>query len=113
MPKENWGGRRLEVQHLKTFGWITYAHKFNQTRNKLEPKNHKCIFVRYGHDFKAYCLLVAIQKPIISHDVVFNQGAVQPNINTNMTNKDTKPTLTMETQLTKHMFIEDKDYMKI
>jgi hypothetical protein len=57
---------------------------------------------------KAYHLLnAATQKPIISHDLVFNERAMHPNLDTNTTNKDTKPTLTMETQLTKHVFIED------
>jgi len=39
---------------------------------------------------------------------VFNEGVVHPNFNTNIANKERKPTFMMETQLTKHMFIEDK-----
>ncbi len=106
--KEKWGKRRLEVQHLRTFGCTTYVHKLHQTRNKLKSKNHKCIFVGYGHDSKTYHLFdVATQKPIISHDVVFNEHAVHPNHDTNTTNKDIKPTLAMETQLTKLVCIED------
>jgi len=108
-PKEKWGRKRLEVQHLRTFGCITYVHKLDQTRNKLKSKNDKCIFVGYGHDSKAYHLLdAATQKLIISHDIVFSEHAMHPNHDTNTTNKDTKPTLIMETQLTKHVFIEDK-----
>jgi hypothetical protein len=62
-----------------------------------------------SHDFKAYCLLDATtQKPIISHDIVFNEGALHPNPDTNTSNKDTKLTLTMEMELTKHVLIEDK-----
>ncbi len=107
--EEKWGGRRPEIQHLRTFGCITYAHKLDQTRNKLEPKNHKCIFVRYGHGSKAYHLLDAtIQKLITSHDLVLNEGAMHPNHDTNTVNKDTKPTLIIGTQLTKHVLIENK-----
>jgi hypothetical protein len=107
-PEEKWGRRRLEVQHLRTFGCIAYVHKLDQTRNKLKLKIHKCIFVGYGHDSKTYRLFdAATQKPIISHDVVFNEHAVHPNHDTNTTNKDIKPTLTMETQLTKLVCIKD------
>jgi hypothetical protein len=73
---------------------MAYVHKPNQTKNRLQLKSSKCIFVGYGHDSKNYHLLnVVIQKFIISYDIVFNKGALHPNHDTNIVNKNTKPVL--------------------
>jgi len=73
---------------------MAYVHKPNQTKNKLKLKSRKCIFVGYGHDFKNYHLFdVVIQKLIISYDIVCNEGALHPNHDTDIVNKNTKPVL--------------------
>ncbi len=64
---------------------MAYVHKPNQTKNRLQLKSSKCIFVGYGN--------VVIQKFIISYDIVFNKGALHPNHDTNIVNKNTKPVL--------------------
>jgi hypothetical protein len=35
------------VEHLKVFGWVPYAHVPGELRNKLDNKGQKCISVGY------------------------------------------------------------------
>jgi len=49
IPIEAWSGFKLNVQHLKVFGSITYAHVPNATRSKLDDKAVKTIFIGYKH----------------------------------------------------------------
>ena len=60
------------VVHLKVFGCVTYAHVPDELRKKLDNKGHKCIFVGYSEDTKAYKLYDLIaRRVIISCDVQF------------------------------------------
>ena len=60
------------VSHLKFFGCVTYAHVLDEMIKKLDKKGHKCIFVGYFENKKAYKLYDPIvRKVIISHDVQF------------------------------------------
>ena len=74
------------VSHLKFFGCVTYAHVLNELRNKLDKKGHKCIFVGYSEDTKAYKLYDHVaRKVIISRDVQFVEneswdGTVKKNV---------------------------------
>ena len=58
------------VSHLKVFGCVAYAHVPDKLRKKLDKKGHKCIFVDYSEETKAYKLYdVVARKLIISRDV--------------------------------------------
>ena len=74
------------VFHLKVFGCVSYAHVPDELRKKLDNKGHKCIFVGYSEDKKAYKLYDPIaRKVIISRYVQFVEneswdGAIDINI---------------------------------
>ena len=60
------------VSHLKVFGCVAYAHVLDELRKKLDKKGHKCIFVGYSEDTKAYKLYDHVtRKVIISRDVQY------------------------------------------
>ena len=54
VPQEAWIGMNPSVSHLKIFGCVAYAHVPDELRKNLEKKGHKCIFVGYSEDTKAY-----------------------------------------------------------
>ena len=72
---------------LKVFGCLAYAHVPDELRKKLDKKGHKCIFVGYSEDTKAYKLYDHVaSKVIISRDVQFvenesRDGTVKKNFN--------------------------------
>ncbi|KAG8367497.1 hypothetical protein BUALT_Bualt16G0078100 [Buddleja alternifolia] len=69
-----WSGHPPDLNRLKVFGCIAYAH-FKQ--DKLEPRALKCIFLGYPEGSKAYkpwCLEHDVRKCIISRDAVFNEN---------------------------------------
>ena len=87
VPQEAWIGMNPSVSHLKIFGCVAYAHVPDELRKKLDNKEHKCIFVNYSEDTKAYKLYDPItRKLIISRDVQFVEneswdGTLDINVN--------------------------------
>ena len=74
------------VSHLKAFGCVAYAHVKDEIRKKLDNNGHKCIFVGYYEDTKAYKLYDPLtRKVIISCDVQFVENeSWDGNININV-----------------------------
>jgi len=71
-PQEAWTRMKHNMVHLNFFGCVTYAHVPNELRKKLDNKGHKCIFIGYSEDTKAYKLYDPIaRKVIINHNVQF------------------------------------------
>ena len=71
-PIEAWSGIKPNVQHLKVFGSITYAHVPKTARSKLDDKAVKTIFIGYKNGgYKLYNPMT--KKVIISHDVTFSE----------------------------------------
>jgi len=69
-PIEACSGFKPNVQHLKVFGSITYAHVSKAARSKLDDKAEKTIFIGYKHGgYKVYNPMT--KKVIISRDVTF------------------------------------------
>ena len=74
-PEEAWSGRKPNVEHLRIFGCIAYAHIPDEKRKKLDDKGVKCIFLGYSDVSKAYKLFDPItEKIIISRDVIFDEA---------------------------------------
>ena len=66
------------VSHWNFFGCVTYTHVPDELRKKLDNKGHKCIFVGYSEDTKAYTLYDPVaRKVIISRDVQFVENESQ------------------------------------
>ena len=53
-PKEDFSGEKLEVIHLRIFGYPVYIHIPKEKRTKLNPSRRKGIFVGYNDTSKAY-----------------------------------------------------------
>ena len=72
VPQEAWTGMNPSLCHLNFFGCVAYADVPDELRRKLDKKGHKCIFVSYSEDTKAYKLYDHVtRKVIISRDVQF------------------------------------------
>ena len=46
-PQETWSGRKPNVDHLRVFGSIAYAHVPQQERSKLDDRSVKHVFIGY------------------------------------------------------------------
>ncbi len=73
-PKEKLTSKKLDVSHLRVFGYIANVHDPNEKRSKLDPQVKKCIFIGYSLEQKGYrCFSLSIQKLQVSRDVVFDE----------------------------------------
>ena len=74
VPQQAWSGKCSNISHLRIFGWVAYAHVPEEMRRKLDERSHKCIFIGYSEEYKAYRLYNPITKKyVISRDVVFKE----------------------------------------
>lgn len=55
-PEEKWSGRKPDLSHLHTFGYIAYSLLPDQKRRKLDAKSQKYIFVGYSTTSKGFRL---------------------------------------------------------
>ena len=73
-PEEAWSGKKPHIGYFKVFGSIAWAHILDAQREKLEPKSHKCLFVGYSEESKAYRLYdLTTKKVYVSRDVKFDE----------------------------------------
>jgi hypothetical protein len=74
--EEMFTGKKLEVSHLKIFGYPVFIHIPKEKRNKLEPSGKKGIFVGYCEVSKAFRIYIPGHRHIeISRDVTFDEEA--------------------------------------
>ncbi|KAH0632884.1 hypothetical protein KY284_035670 [Solanum tuberosum] len=72
--EEAWSGQQPDVQHLRVFRCIAFAHVPDQKRTKLDDKANKCVFMGVSRESKDYKLYNPISKMvIINRDVVFDE----------------------------------------
>jgi hypothetical protein len=57
-PEEKFTGVKLEVIHLRIFGFLVYIHVPKEKRMKLEPSGNKGIFVGYSETSKSYKIYI-------------------------------------------------------
>lgn len=55
-PYEAWKRKKPVVSHLRVFGCIAYALDLSNSRQKLDTKSVKCVFLVYSNPSKAYRL---------------------------------------------------------
>lgn len=78
-PEEKWNGRKPDISNFKIFGIECWAHILEEKGKKLEPKSHKCMFIGYAKDSKAYRLFdPSTQSIIIQRNVHFNEVSPPP-----------------------------------
>ena len=74
--EEMFTGKKLEVSHLKIFGFPVFIHILKEKRNKLEPSRNKGIFVGYCEVSKAFRIYIPGHRHIeINRDVTFDEEA--------------------------------------
>jgi hypothetical protein len=70
-PKEAFTGRRLDVEHIKIFGCLTYSHVPLEKTTKLDPTAQQGILVGYLEVSKAYRIYIPSQwRVVVSRDVI-------------------------------------------
>ena len=73
-PFEAWIGMKPNVDHLRVFGSICYAHIHKSDRKKLDPKARKTILLGYGETVKGYRLYDPEWKRVFyCRDVIFKE----------------------------------------
>ena len=78
-PFKKWSGIKPDLSHLKIFGSTAYLYVPNATRNKLEDRATKQIFVGYGDRFgkKGYHLYNPITcKFQFSRSCIFDETSI-------------------------------------
>ena len=72
-PKEAWSGFKLNINHLRYFGFVSYRHVPGQLRKKLDDKGEMLILVGY-HSTGGYKLFdVENRRIVIIRDIVINE----------------------------------------
>ena len=67
------------LEHMRVFGYLSYALVPQTQCKKLDDKAIKCIFVGYSTESKGYMLYhPQIKRILVSRDVVFVEDFVQP-----------------------------------
>ena len=75
-PEEVFSSKKLEVSHLKIFGYPVYIHIWKEKRIELDPSRKKGIFVGYSESEKDYIIYFPRFKNInISRDVAFDEDS--------------------------------------
>ena len=64
-PEEKWNGRKPDISNFKLFSCECWAHIIDNKLKKLDPKSHKCIFIGYSEDSKAYRLFDPSKQSVI------------------------------------------------
>jgi hypothetical protein len=79
IPEEKWNGRKHDISNFKIFDSECWAHILDEKWKKLEPKSHKCIFIGYAEDSKAYKLFdPSTQSVIIRRNLHINEVSPPP-----------------------------------
>ncbi|BBG96481.1 transposable element gene [Prunus dulcis] len=72
---EAYSGRKPGIGHLKVFGSLCYVHVPTETRQKLDAKSVKGVFVGYAVCEKGYRVFDPFTKKLVlSRDVVFDES---------------------------------------
>ena len=75
-PEEMFIGKKIEVSHLKIFGFPVYVHIPKEKRTKLDPSRKKGIFVGYCEVSKAFRIYISgFHHMEINRDVTFDEEA--------------------------------------
>ena len=74
--EEVFSGIKLEVGHLRIFGFPMYIHVLKEKRKKMEPSGKKGGFVGYNENSKDYRIYVPGRRQIeVRKDVTFHEEA--------------------------------------
>lgn len=72
--QESWTGDKPNIEHLRVFGCVGFAHVPSQKRVKLDDRGKKCIFLGISEGSKAYKMYdPTTNQVIVSRDVIFDE----------------------------------------
>jgi hypothetical protein len=73
-PEKAFTGRRLDVEHIRIFGCLTFSHVPSERRTKLEPTAQQGILVGYSKVSKSYHIYIPpLRRVVVSRDVRFEE----------------------------------------
>jgi hypothetical protein len=68
-------GRKINIDHLKSFGCTCFVHVQPKDRDKFDPRSIKSVFLGYSSTQKGYkCYDVKNRKMFVSRDVRFDES---------------------------------------
>ena len=80
--EEAFSGEKVEVNHLRIFGFTMYIHIQKEKRTKLDPSWRKVIFIGYNDTSKSYRIyFLGFNKIDISRDVTFDEDSTYSRFN--------------------------------
>jgi hypothetical protein len=72
--EEAFTGRRLDVEHIRIFGCLTFSHVPSERRTKLDPTTQHGILVGYSEVSKSYRIYIpSLRRVVVSRDVRFEE----------------------------------------
>eukprot|EP00833_Pecoramyces_ruminatium_P000077 jgi/Orpsp1_1/1174109/evm.model.c7180000048956.1 len=57
IPDESYYKHKVKLDHLKTFGCITYYKNFDQNKGKFQPNSNKGIFLGFSEETNSYLIM--------------------------------------------------------
>ena len=73
-PEEAFTGMRLDVEHIRIFGCLTFSHVLSEKRTKLDPTAQQGILAGYSEVSKAYRIHIpSLRRVVVSRDVRFEE----------------------------------------
>jgi len=74
ISEKAWTDKEVNLNHLHTFGYISYVHVELDRKSKLDPKSKRCIFIEYGTSEYGCRFWDPENLKILKHkNVVFNE----------------------------------------
>ena len=72
--EETWTDKEVNLNHMHTFGCISYVHIELRRRSKLDPNSKRRIFIGYRTDEYGYHFWDPENRKILRHkDMIFNE----------------------------------------
>jgi hypothetical protein len=69
-------GKKLRVQHLRTFGCMVHVKDTTPNLRKLDDRSRPMVFISYEPGSKAYRAYNLVSKKVqVSHDMIFDEQA--------------------------------------
>ena len=110
-PFEAWNETKPNVQHLRVFGSICYAHIHKTERKKLDPKSRKSILLGYAENIKGYRLYDLKEKKVFySRDVIFQEMIFNKNNQKTALEKIEESDEEIEESVTEKVIIPEMTY---
>ena len=86
-----WTGKVVNLNHLRTFGCISYVHVELDRESKLDSKSKRCIFIKYRTSKYGYRFWDPKNQRILRHKDVFNEKKMYKDLLTERSTSEKNP----------------------